>query len=123
MISTLLLAMQFIYRGTNVPEEKALANIRIPAAMPIVRWTLPFSDPFLQASSQSCPQRKLPVEVRLGQRQLQWTLLHLLKNWDLLTCLTVMVQRKARLGGKWTGKCRLDIIRTLKILPDRSESG
>jgi hypothetical protein len=103
MISTLLLAMQFIYRGTNVPEEKALANIRIPAAMPIVRWTLPFSDPCLQASSQSCPQRKLPVEVRLGQRQLQWTLLHLLKNWDLLTCLTVMVQRKARLGPENAG--------------------
>jgi hypothetical protein len=42
MISTLLLAMQFIYRGTMHQEGKAIASIRIPAAMPIVSWTLPF---------------------------------------------------------------------------------
>ena len=44
MISTLLLAMQFIYRGTMYQEGKAIANIRIPAATSIVTgsWTLPF---------------------------------------------------------------------------------
>lgn len=39
MISTLLLA---IYRGTMYQMGKAIASIRIPAAMPIVSWTLAF---------------------------------------------------------------------------------
>ena len=44
-------------------------------------------------------QRKSPVEVRLDQRELQWHPRHLLKNWELLTFLmVVMVEESGGVG-------------------------